>query len=195
MNDRWTFGTIRGSTAAAGRRLVVKLGGSLLMRPRWPEAIAAVVAGLPRPCVLIVGGGAVVDGLRAIDAAAPRPHRLMHQLAIEAMRITGAIVADALALPVVTTADDAHAAALLDVAAWLDGQPTAVTLPEDWSVTSDSLAAVVAAAIDADLLLAKSIPPPAAARDLEALAAAGWVDAAFPLAARSVGTITWAAPV
>jgi aspartokinase-like uncharacterized kinase len=194
MTAMWTFGMIRGPSAPTGRRLVVKLGGSLLARPQWPVEIAGLVADLPRPCVLIVGGGAVVDGLRVIDAAVPRPPRLMHRLAIEAMRLTAAVVAEAVALTVVTTADDAHAAAILDVAAWLETHAAATRMPENWTVTSDSLAAVVAATVAADLLLVKSVSPPAATYDLEALAATGWVDAAFPTVAQAVATIRWAAP-
>lgn len=189
----WTTGTIRGRVDIGDRRLlVVKLGGSLLTRPRWPDELELLVSGLQCPLLLIVGGGAVVDGLRAIDAAAARPPALMHRLAIEAMRLTGAIVAQSLRLPIVTTTDGAHAAAILDVADWLATHTAATRLPENWTVTSDSLAAVVAATVDADLLLVKSIPPPAAAHDLEALATAGWVDAAFPTAAHGVAGIEWA---
>ncbi len=189
----WTTGTIRSRIDIGARRLlVVKLGGSLLTRPRWPEEIESLVSGLRRPLLLIVGGGAVVDGLRAIDAAAARPPALMHRLAIDAMRLTAVIVAESLSLPVATTTDDAHAVAILDAAAWLATH--AVALPEDWTVTSDSLAAAVAATVDADLLLIKSVPPPAATDDLQALSAAGWVDAVFPSAANAVATITWTAP-
>lgn len=195
MTNGWHLGTIRSRVGVGDRRLLVaKLGGSLLTRPRWPEELELLLSGLQRPLLLIVGGGTVVDGLRAIDVAAPQPPRLMHRLAIEAMRLTGAIVAESLTLPVVTTTDDAHAAAILDVAAWLATHTAATHLPENWTVTSDSLAAVVADSIDADLLLVKSVSPPTAAHDLEALAAAGWVDAVFPTAAHGVAGIEWAVP-
>lgn len=189
----WTTGTIRSRVDIGARRLlVVKLGGSLLTRPRWPEEIESLLSGLRRPLLLVVGGGAVVDGLRAIDAAAARPPALMHRLAIDAMRLTAVIVAESLSLPIVTTTDGGLTTAILDVAAWLATH--AVALPEDWTVTSDSLAAAVAATVDADLLLIKSVPPPAATDDLQALSAAGWVDQAFPEVARAIGTITWTAP-
>jgi aspartokinase-like uncharacterized kinase len=195
MTNGWHLGTIRSRVDVGDRRLlVVKLGGSLLTRPRWPEELELLLSGLQRPLLLIVGGGTVVDGLRAIDAAAARPPAMMHRLAIEAMRLTGAIVAESLTLPVVTTAHDAHAAAILDVADWLATHAATTRLPENWTVTSDSLAAAVAAAVDADLLLIKSVPPPAAANDLQALSAAGWVDTAFPTAAHGVAGIEWAAP-
>jgi hypothetical protein len=66
-------------------------------------------------------------------------------------------------------------------------------------VTSDSLAAVVAATVAGDLLLVKSIPPPlsqgaAGAPSLESLASLGWVDGWFPEAAAGVARIGWAAP-
>lgn len=192
MNADWTTGTIRRRADDDRHLLVAKLGGSLLMRPGWPEELALLVAGLQRPLLVIVGGGAVVEGLRAIDAASGQPPSLMHRLAIEAMRLTAAIVAESLALPVVTTTDEAHDAAILDMATWLTIQP--VPLPEGWTVTSDSLAAAVASTVDADLLLIKSVPPPGATVDLQALSVAGWVDAAFPTAAHGVAGIEWAAP-
>jgi len=68
-------------------------------------------------------------------------------------------------------------------------------LPCGWHVTSDSIAAFVAAALARPLVLVKSLPPPADAADLAALAAAGWVDPFFPQAAASLGEISWAAPV
>ena len=60
--------------------------------------------------------------------------------------------------------------------------------------TSDPIPAAVAAASRADLILAKRVPPPADATDVEALAAAGWIDPHFPLAARCLRAIGWAAP-
>ena len=70
-------------------------------------------------------------------------------------------------------------------------------LPIGWHVTSDSIAAFAAATLRADLLLAKSVPPPrlpAGEPPLELLARAGWVDAFFPEAAAAVERIGWACP-
>jgi hypothetical protein len=63
-------------------------------------------------------------------------------------------------------------------------------------VTSDSIAARVAAEAAAGLLLVKSVPPPpypGGPHLLAALAAAGWVDGHFPEAAAGLGEIGWAA--
>jgi aspartokinase-like uncharacterized kinase len=189
----WREGRLSGQ-GAAGRPLVmqpqvIKIGGSLLARPRWPEELAELLVGRDEPLV-VVGGGSVVDGLRAVDATSPRSPELVHELAIAAMGITGRLVADALGLPVVQA--PGLQAGVLDMAAWLAASPQG-DVPASWDVTSDSLAAVLARATGCGLMLVKSVPPPAAL-DLDALAAAGWVDAYFPRLAASLAEITWAAP-
>ncbi|NCX98202.1 MAG: hypothetical protein EBX35_06420 [Planctomycetia bacterium] len=189
MTGAWRRGTLRAGPRAAAAE-IVKVGGSLLALRDWPERLAELVAASPAP-LLVVGGGRVVDGLREIDAANPRPTPLMHDLAIDAMTLTARIVADALGLPVVALATDGG---VLDAAAWLRSSGQAARLPAGWHVTSDSIAALVAAETGRGLLLAKRVPPPAGDHDLERLATAGWVDAHFPGAAAAVATITWAAP-
>lgn len=192
MKARWRHGTIRGrSAAAAAPRTVVKVGGSLLGRAAWPDEIAALLAELG-PAVLVVGGGGVVDGLRAIDAASPRPPALMHELAIAAMTLTARVGSQALGLPLVT--DPLAASGVLDAAAWLRASASAAGLPPGWHVTSDSIAAAVARASAGDLVLVKSVPPPCTGDDLARLAVSGWVDRYFPVAAAAVAGIRWAAP-
>lgn len=197
----WQHGRLRAdgpSPATAGRRLVLKIGGSLLARSDWPRLVTALVAGAPQPArTLVVGGGAVVDGLRRIDAAAPQPADVMHALAIEAMRVTARLVAAAIDLPLSATPSTGREACVLDVPAWVAKEPRGGALPAGWFVTSDSIAASVAVAISADLLLAKSTAPPprpAGAGDSAAVAAAGWVDDYFPIAAAGLDLIEWAAP-
>ena len=189
----WRRGTLRaGPTPPAG--MVVKVGGSLLDLQSWPERLAELIGCLdfePLAPLFVVGGGRVVDGLRELDAARPRPPALMHDLAIDAMSLTARIVADALGMPVVS---QATATGVLDAATWLRSTGRAARLPAGWHVTSDSIAALVAAETGRGLLLAKRTPPPEGGYDLERIAAAGWVDAHFPVAAATVATITWTAP-
>jgi aspartokinase-like uncharacterized kinase len=190
MSGAWRFGILQEAAAARpGRPLVVKIGGSLLARPAWPEWIAALVAATHGPRVFVVGGGPVVDGLRAIDAAAPQPAEAMHWLAIEAMGLTARVVAQALRLPLVTSPAGLPAG-VLDVPSWLRGD---TSLPGSWHVTSDSIAAAAAVATGAGLLLVKSVPPPE--NDLSTAATAGWVDSHFPVAAADLAHIAWAAPL
>jgi hypothetical protein len=207
---KWQFGSLarqpalRAATVPAQPLLVIKLGGSLLSQPGWPQGIAELLRALSAqspesPALLVVGGGSVVEGLRQIDAASPQPAELVHALAIEMMRITARLVAAATGLPLVTAWPTAggRGACLLDVPQWLAENQRLSTLPVGWEVTSDSIAARVAAAYGGELLLVKSVPPPslpASQNQLEELATAGWVDPHFPSAAAGLPAISWAAP-
>jgi hypothetical protein len=188
----------RGMTAAAPSLLVLKVGGSLLARPDWPTLVHRLVAARgPGACCLVVGGGAVVNGLRTLDRAAPQSPRLMHDLAIDAMRLTARLVAATVDLPLVAVPPHDGSVAVLDVPEWLETGSRIAPLPAGWQVTSDSIAACVSGAHGARLLLAKSVPPPPCPGDLDrvsALAQAGWVDEYFPAAALPLATIEWAAP-
>lgn len=219
MAPGWHGGAIRADRLPADAPTVVKIGGSLLARPGWPGLVGDLVRTLAaepaaarsdgdgggdgvaarrgRRLLVVVGGGGIVDGLRAIDAAATLDQSLVHDLAIDAMRLTARLVADAAGLPLAAAPSPAAAAVVLDVPAWLAVGGRAATLPRGWRVTSDSIAARVAVEHGAGLLLAKSAAPPPCPAGAEAvahLAAAGWVDDHFPAAAAALGWITWAAP-
>jgi len=196
MRSTWTCGTLR-STGGPSPREVLKLGGSLLAMPDWPTHVAALVQerAAERPVLLVVGGGAIVDGLRTIDAAARQDGRLIHHLAIELMGTTARLVADAIAVPLLMEPARASTA-VLDAPRWLGCDERLARLPVGWDVTSDSIAAHVAAVTGADLLLAKRVPPPDSTGDdrFEALARCGWIDGGFPRAAAGLARIAWAAP-
>ncbi len=193
-----------GIAAGPAAAMVIRFGGSLLERVDWPELAASLLDGptlfgaVDGPRTIVVGGGSVVEGLRDIDRTRPLDLRLVHRLAIDGMGITARLVAATLGLPLVTRPADRHA--VLDMAGWLEADPArAAAIPASWSVTSDSLAAIVAAAVTGDLLLVKSIPPPmpqgaGEAPSLESLAKLGWVDGWFSEAAARVARIGWAAP-
>jgi aspartokinase-like uncharacterized kinase len=191
MTVAWQWGIIRGSEA----RLIspiLKVGGSLLASSDWPAALAELTSQIDRP-LLVVGGGGIVDGLRAIDAANPRPPQLMHELAIKAMSLTARLVANALGLPVVSC-PRVLTPAVLDIADWLANAERPPTIPVGWEVTSDSLAAVAAVASGRSLILAKSVPPPPHAISMPSLARENWVDAWFPGAIGPTTAVGWAAP-
>jgi aspartokinase-like uncharacterized kinase len=192
MSTAWRRGTFRtasGDTAP----LVVKLGGSLLVRDGWAHDVAELFASLSGPLVIVVGGGPLVEALRAIDRAEPAPTDLTHRLAIECMGHTARLVAAALGMPLVAECDAVNRApVVLDAPAWLGGAGRLPALPVGWHVTSDSIAASVAAEHGLPLLLVKSVPPPH--DELDRIAAAGWVDEWFPTAARPLVNISWAAP-
>ena len=178
--------------------VVLKVGGSLLSRPGWPSLLMPLMAAYrPGACCVVVGGGAVVDGLRALDQALPQSPQCMHDLAIDAMRLTARLVAAATGLPLAATPPDTEGVAVLDVPAWLAVGSRAAALPVGWQVTSDAIAARVAVEHGGSLVLAKSVPPPPCpgdGDDLSSLARTGWVDEYFPVAAGPLVTIEWAAP-
>lgn len=192
MSLRWTIAPLRGRPAATDR-WVVRFGGSLLTRRGWPEDLIDLVGGLEGAVTVVVGGGPLVDGLRVVDATHPQPARLMHALAIEAMGITGRLVAEATSLPLLAAAGPGQRVAVLDAPRWCATSPLGSHLPAGWHVTSDSIAATVATEIAATLVLAKRVPPPTP--NLDDLAAVGWVDRHLPTAAAAVTGILWAVPL
>jgi aspartokinase-like uncharacterized kinase len=196
MTHPWQRGPLTPTAAAVPARagVVVKLGGSLLTRRDWPAAMRALCGTLGQPVLLVVGGGPVVDGLRAIDEVAALPTPVSHRLAIDALGITARAVSTAIGLPLTAHPHDAGPMAVLDTPRWLDDDGRLAALQVGWHVTSDSIAALVAARLHRPLVLAKSVPPPAAA-DLRALAVAGWIDPCFPDAAANVPRIEWAVPL
>lgn len=198
MTVQWQSGSIRGGEPQPPHGLtVLKIGGSLLSRPAWPQLLDALVAGVgDRPLAIVVGGGPVVEGLRSIDAAAPQPAEVMHDLAIDAMHLNAALISHTTGLPIRTAPLDNAEACVLDVPVWLLTGTRSADLPASWDVTGDSIAARVAQEYDAALLLAKSAPPPGSwcGESLFSLARAGWVDRYFPTAAADLARIRWTAP-
>ena len=161
---------------------VVKLGGSLAgsaALPHWLRTCAALGGRM----VLVPGGGPYADAVRRAQRVQGFDDATAHALALGAMERFGqqlcAMQAGLLAAATVATLREALAAGLTPV--WM---ARAMVLAEphikqDWSVTSDSLAAWLALRLQAHgLVLVKSVA--VATTDLQALAAAGVVDAAFP---------------
>ncbi len=169
---------------------VVKLGGSLLLRPDLPDLLRQwlLTHAAQRQVNMIVGGGAMVDALRELD----RVHRLdpvdMHWRCVRVLRHTLEVVAAWLPEAVVidtpaTFARHCHQRQ----AGWFLIVPEAFyhpdsgdDLPCDWTTTSDSIAALLARKLAAEqLVLLKSceLPQPL---DLAAAAAQGIVDPVLP---------------
>ncbi len=174
---------------------VVKIGGSLLdcadltqRLRRWRDAQS------PALNVLVAGGGAFADAIRRADETHRLGDQPAHILAISSLSLTARLLA--YLLPEARLAgrlQEIPAAVemglgdpiILDLGAcwWdADSQPALAALPASWEVTSDSLAAAAARALQAaELVLLKSASPPTT--ELTALAAAGYVDKYFPQAA------------
>ena len=134
--------------------VVVKLGGSLLTLPDLVERLHAVVKLLhPQKVLIVVGGGEAADEIRRLDAVACLTATQAHWDAIAAMTYNAGNLSRVHGcLPVVANRIDADTAwqqfnaVLLDTAAFLRMEEAqhSRSLPELWSVTSDSIAAFVA---------------------------------------------------
>jgi aspartokinase-like uncharacterized kinase len=198
MTKTWIRGCLRRSEGGdSTEALVLKVGGSLLSWQDWPRLLDRLVAGVGDvPLAIVVGGGSVVDGLRQIDAAAPQPAKLMHDLALDCMHTLAQLVAKSTGLPLSANPALTGAACVLDAPTWVLTQPAAAALPASWDVTSDSIAALLARENNAALLLAKSAAPPATGCgvSLESLTTSGWIDRYFPTAATGLKEIYWTAP-
>jgi aspartokinase-like uncharacterized kinase len=158
---------------------VIKVGGSLFEFPALPQAWNRWLAEQPPAVnVLIAGGGKLADVIREADQAWRLGDEAAHWLAINVLaasaRLLAAILRDVrlepnwdyllqlrnereLAGPIVFCPVEF----LRHSEARFPPQP----LPHDWSVTSDSIAARIAAILGADeLVLLKSADPPAPAQ-------------------------------
>ncbi|MCC7086322.1 MAG: hypothetical protein IT427_15065 [Pirellulales bacterium] len=183
---------------------VLKLGGSLL---DWPPLVVALRRWLalqaPAMNVLVVGGGELAEAIRRLDAVHRLPPRDAHWLAAATMQITARLFARLLAesrgiwpyADIAAQRREETGVLIFDSWQFLrEVEPTlpGERLPESWDATSDSIAARVAAALHADefVLLKSALPPAAcAALDGRELAAAGYVDAAFPRIAAGLSCV------
>jgi 5-(aminomethyl)-3-furanmethanol phosphate kinase len=181
---------------------IVKVGGSLLDWPRLPAALRAWLADQPPAAnVLICGGGKLVDRVRLADRMFNLGNEAAHRLAINCMASNAWLLADFLGrLKIVTEYNElltrlqrrrARQVLVFDTRRLLgerEATLNARTLPHNWTVTSDSIAAWLAELLEAEeLVLLKSADRPPG--DLRDLAAAGYVDAFFPQAADRIGAV------
>lgn len=164
--------------------VVVKLGGSFAFSEQlrnWIEALAACGGEV----VIVPGGGPFADAVRLAQTRMGFDDRAAHQMALLAMEQYGRALASfnsALSPAASVSAIRQH----LDadrVPVWM---PSSMVLRADvaqsWDVTSDSLAAWLAARIGADrVFLVKHAKNTSARAALKDLIAAGIVDEAFAL--------------
>lgn len=181
---------------------VVKVGGSLCADPgRLAGLLAALAEGVHGRCVIVPGGGAFADAVRAAQAREGFVDAVAHRLALDAMarmatsfrEIEPRLVRCA-TLPSPLCGGRESAGGVLENEA-LVWDPTPLKagrpdIPETWDVTSDSLALWLARETGAArCVLVKSADPPPG-RSAAELARLGLVDAAFPaFAARFAGCI------
>ncbi|MEP6688683.1 MAG: hypothetical protein ABJC36_10070 [Gemmatimonadales bacterium] len=153
---------------SGSRLVVVKVGGGLSTTAGALEAVgrALAVVGRGHRLLVVPGGGPFADAVRAFDRREGLSADAAHWMAMLAMdqyahvlveRIPGAVLLEEPGA--IGSALPGNGVAVLAPSRWLRA---ADVLPHDWSVTSDSVAAFVAGAVDAErLVLIKPVGPKA----------------------------------
>lgn len=176
--------TPRTSGSLSGRApWVVKLGGSLAGSPLLAVWLDAIALGGGR-IVLVPGGGDFADKVREMQDRWGFDDRRAHHMAVLAMEQYGLMLAGLRSdlVPVDSRRAIRNALRQGRVPVWLAsrmviGRPE---IPESWEVTSDSLAAWLAASLRAaGVVLVKSVPVEEGCR-VEDLVRRGVVDPMLP---------------
>jgi aspartokinase-like uncharacterized kinase len=145
--------------SASGRLIVVKVGGGLSGTPGALEVVgrALAEAGRRHRLLVVPGGGPFADAVRAFDRREGLSADAAHWMAILAMdqyayvlveRIPGAVLLEEPGT--IGAVLGGTGVAVLAPSRWLRA---ADVLPHDWGATSDSAAAFVAGALDAERLV------------------------------------------
>ncbi|MFL5493690.1 MAG: aspartate kinase [Gemmatimonadales bacterium] len=141
------------------RLIVIKVGGGLSALPGALEAVCGAVSdlGRARRVVVVPGGGPFADAIRTFEAAHGLSADAAHWMAILAMeqyahvlaeRIVGARMVEEPGA--IEEAIGTAGVAVLAPSRWMRA---ADVLPHTWEATSDSVAAFVAGALDAERLI------------------------------------------
>ena len=173
--------------------LVLKLGGSLTGSDRL-LSIIGLTTRARRPVIIVPGGGPFADSVRALQPKLAIPDPTAHAMALLSMDQMGLYLAslDHRLAACQTLVQFAHALQDGKIPVWLPYalQHTDTTLPTDWTVTSDTLAARLAERIaGASVALVKSCPVPPD-QGLDRLTELGIVDPLFAPTVRRTH-LTW----
>jgi aspartokinase-like uncharacterized kinase len=171
---------------------VIKVGGSLLDLPDLPDRLNCWI-GLQKLAarnIIVAGGGDLVEVIRRWNAQSPIGEVAAHWMCVDAMSITARLLAERLSQFAVTdsfvTVESTTETVIFDCARWVRDS----NLPARWSLTSDSIAAALAAATGAfELVLMKSTAPPNPQMTIEEFSRIGLVDTEFANWGRGIPNI------
>ncbi len=163
---------------------VVKLGGSLLGQPELKAWLTMLASQSDGRILIVPGGGVFADTVRNAQSTGGYDDAAAHRMALLAMAQYG-LVMKSLQPELVTAASELEIAerswqhrAII----WMPSHMVLAddTIPEDWSVTSDSLAAWLAGKVGADrLVLIKHLGVAEQPLPVSRLVAEGMLDRAF----------------
>jgi 5-(aminomethyl)-3-furanmethanol phosphate kinase len=168
---------------------VVKVSGSLYDWPKLGAKLRAFLASLDLQNVLVLpGGGATADAIRALDHTHQLGEEASHWLALEALSVNARFLQRLLPDARIVADVTEPGVAILDPAPFFRADERRPDhLPHSWQVTSDSLAVRVAVVAQAkELILLKSIAW--IGDDWDAARRAGFVDGYFSQAIQQART-------
>jgi 5-(aminomethyl)-3-furanmethanol phosphate kinase len=142
--------------SAAGRLSVVKVGGGLAATPGALDAVGAALAAAGRRhrIVVVPGGGPFADAVREFERREQLSADAAHWMAILGMDQYAHVLAERIPdARLVEEPGAIGAAAGVAVLAPYRWMRAADVLPHTWGATSDSVAAFVAGALDAERLV------------------------------------------
>ncbi len=175
---------------------IVKLGGSLARTPQFPAWLETLAA-WGGPLVLVPGGGAFADCVRAAQGTMRFNDAAAHRMALMAMGQFGiALAAYSASFTLAASCDELdRALSAGEIPVWLPEKMVlgALDVPACWEVTSDSLAAWLAWTYRARRLLLIKASDLAAPGSLRDLAADKIVDPLFPRFAAQAQVEVWLA--
>ncbi len=163
---------------------IVKVGGSLLGSPELERWLNIFVKYSDGNIIIVPGGGIFADAVREAQKLSKVSDACAHRLAVLAMDQFGLLLASL--NPLLATASSE-----LEIAertwqhraiVWLPSQMVLSddSIPKNWDVTSDSLAAWLAEKLDAKhLVLLKSDKPSGSELSLKSMTKNGLIDEAF----------------
>jgi 5-(aminomethyl)-3-furanmethanol phosphate kinase len=184
---------------------VIKVGGSLFNWPELPFRLESFVGlqfpmtGIERP-MLIAGGGPAVEVVRELDRIHHLDDETAHHVALRAMDLSALLLTAV--VPGLTLIDTLESA----LGVWASGRVPVLNpfrtfceidqaelepLPASWSVTSDSIAARIAAHVKASRLILLKSASLGCHTTRHAAARAGIVDPFFPEVARGLDRVEY----
>ena len=162
---------------------VVKFGGSLIDCGNVRDWIARLACWSREKSVIVVpGGGEFANAVRRVQVHCGFDDRFAHELALQSMHQLGEVISE-LSEETLGFADLEQLQREAKNIGWRLWVPTCeeyrmTAMPEDWSVTSDSIALWLAGSLNAsELRLLKVVKPPNA--DPSTWSRVGYVDEYF----------------
>ena len=163
---------------------VVKIGGSLLGSPELARWLALFAKFSDGNIIIVPGGGVFADAVREAQKLSKITDKCAHKLAVLAMDQFGLLLANMNPLLVTarTEMEIDERSWQHRCVVWLPSQMVLAedNIPQNWDVTSDSIAAWLAEKLNAQqLVLVKSDKPQGAELCVRMMAKDGLVDKAF----------------